>query len=50
MADLPYVGCGVLASATGMDKVIMKLLFEQAGLPPSPSPPSSAPNGNSSPT
>lgn len=32
MADLPYVGCGVLASSTGMDKVIMKLLFEEAGL------------------
>ncbi len=36
MADLPYVGCGVLASATGMDKVIMKLLFEEAGLPSVP--------------
>ena len=24
MADIPYVGCGVLASACGMDKVIMK--------------------------
>jgi len=33
MADLPYVGCGVLASACGMDKVAMKLLFLQAGLP-----------------
>ena len=32
MADIPYVGCGVLASSTGMDKVIMKLLFEEAGL------------------
>jgi D-alanine-D-alanine ligase len=33
MADVPYVGCGVLASACGMDKVAMKLLFLQAGLP-----------------
>jgi D-alanine-D-alanine ligase len=33
MADIPYVGCGVLASACGMDKVAMKLLFLQAGLP-----------------
>ncbi|HXG64666.1 MAG TPA: D-alanine--D-alanine ligase family protein, partial [Blastocatellia bacterium] len=32
MADVPYVGCGVLASATGMDKVVMKQLFERAGL------------------
>ena len=32
MAAIPYVGCGVLASATGMDKVIMKQLFTQAGL------------------
>lgn len=33
MAGVPYVGCGVLASATGMDKVAMKALFERAGLP-----------------
>jgi D-alanine-D-alanine ligase len=33
MANIPYVGCGVLASACGMDKVAMKLLFSQAGLP-----------------
>lgn len=33
MAGIPYVGCGVLASATGMDKVIMKHLFSQANLP-----------------
>jgi len=32
MAGVPYVGCGVLASATGMDKVTMKQLFERAGL------------------
>src|SRR5215813_7415154 len=33
MADVPYVGCGVLASATGMDKIVMKRLFREAGLP-----------------
>ena len=33
MAQVPYVGCGVLASSCGMDKVAMKLLFAQAGLP-----------------
>jgi D-alanine-D-alanine ligase len=33
MADLPYVGCGVLASSCGMDKAYMKILFRDAGLP-----------------
>lgn len=33
MANLPYVGAGVLASAVGMDKIIMKKLFAQEGLP-----------------
>jgi D-alanine-D-alanine ligase len=33
MADIPFVGCGVLASSCGMDKVTMKSLFIQAGLP-----------------
>jgi D-alanine-D-alanine ligase len=33
MAGIPYVGCGVVASACGMDKVIMKVLFRDAGLP-----------------
>ena len=33
MAEVPYVGCGVLASSCGMDKVTMKSLFVQAGLP-----------------
>jgi D-alanine-D-alanine ligase len=33
MANIPYVGCGVLASACGMDKVVMKKLFTDAGLP-----------------
>ncbi len=32
MAAVPYVGCGVLASATGMDKIVMKQLFTQSGL------------------
>jgi D-alanine-D-alanine ligase len=32
LADLPYVGCGVLASSTGMDKTIAKRLFKEAGL------------------
>src|SRR5690606_31867570 len=30
--NIPYVGNGVLASAAGMDKVIMKNIFAQAGL------------------
>jgi D-alanine-D-alanine ligase len=33
MAGAPYVGCGVLASACGMDKATMKVLFKDAGLP-----------------
>lgn len=33
LAGIPYVGAGVLASATGMDKDIMKKLFRDAGLP-----------------
>ncbi len=33
MAGIPYVGCGVLASSCGMDKVVMKTLFRDAGLP-----------------
>ncbi|MDN7246553.1 D-alanine--D-alanine ligase [Planococcus shenhongbingii] len=34
--NLPYVGNGVLASAAGMDKVVMKQLFEIAGLKQTP--------------
>ena len=30
--NLPYIGNGVLASSAGMDKVVMKQLFAQAGL------------------
>jgi D-alanine-D-alanine ligase len=33
LADLPYVGAGVLASAVSMDKAITKKLCAQAGLP-----------------
>src|SRR5882762_10815023 len=33
MAAIPFVGCGTLASACGMDKVTMKALFREAGLP-----------------
>jgi len=33
LADMAYVGAGVLGSAAGMDKVIMKSLFRAAGLP-----------------
>ena len=33
MADVRYVGSGVLASAVGMDKHYMKVVLESAGLP-----------------
>ena len=33
LADLPYVGAGVLASAVGMDKATMKAVFQARGLP-----------------
>jgi len=33
MANIPYVGAGVLASAVGMDKILMKKVFAQEGLP-----------------
>jgi len=36
MANLPYVGSGVLASAVAMDKAIAKQLFAQAGLRQAP--------------
>ena len=36
LPGLPYIGCGVLASAVGMDKDIMKRLFLQAQLPVAP--------------
>lgn len=36
LADLPYVGCGVLASAVGMDKDVSKRLAALAGIPIAP--------------
>ena len=33
LANVPYVGAGVLASAVGMDKATMKLVFAARGLP-----------------
>jgi D-alanine-D-alanine ligase len=36
MAGIPYVGSGVLGSAVSMDKMMMKSLFAQAGLPSVP--------------
>lgn len=33
MLNLPYVGCGILASSVGMDKVYTKVIFEKAGIP-----------------
>jgi D-alanine-D-alanine ligase len=33
LAGIPYVGAGVLGSAVGMDKDVMKRLFRDAGLP-----------------
>jgi D-alanine-D-alanine ligase len=32
LANLPYVGAGVLASAVGMDKAVMKVVFAARGL------------------
>lgn len=37
LASLPYVGCGVLASALAMDKLIAQRLLEAAGIPTIPS-------------
>ncbi|HEY2833157.1 MAG TPA: D-alanine--D-alanine ligase family protein [Sporichthyaceae bacterium] len=36
LADLPYVGSGVLASAVSMDKAFMKVVLAGAGLPVGP--------------
>ena len=33
LAGLPYVGCGILASALGMDKESAKLMWTNAGIP-----------------
>lgn len=32
MLNVPYVGCGVLASSVGMDKIMMKRIFESVGI------------------
>ena len=31
--DVPFAGCDVLSSAVGMDKHVMKLVFQDAGIP-----------------
>ena len=31
--DVPFTGCDVLSSAVGMDKHVMKLVFQDAGIP-----------------
>jgi D-alanine-D-alanine ligase len=36
LANVPYVGAGVMSSAVGMDKAVMKRLFESYGLPVTP--------------
>jgi D-alanine-D-alanine ligase len=36
LANVPYVGAGVLASAVGMDKAMMKVIFAARGLPVAP--------------
>ena len=36
MLGIPYVGCKVLASSVGMDKVYTKIIFEKAGIPQAP--------------
>jgi D-alanine-D-alanine ligase len=37
LADIPYVGAGVLGSSVGMDKVVQKELLKHAGIPTAPS-------------
>lgn len=36
MMQVPYVGCGVLASSVGMDKAYTKIIFDKAGIPQAP--------------
>ena len=36
MLKVPYVGCGVLSSSIGMDKVYTKIIFEKAGIQEAP--------------
>lgn len=33
LMDIPYVGCGVLASSVGMDKILMKDVYKANGIP-----------------
>ena len=33
MTGIPYAGCNVLASANGMDKITMKMILAQSGIP-----------------
>jgi D-alanine-D-alanine ligase len=33
LANIPFVGCGVMASSVGMDKIIMKDIFKANGIP-----------------
>lgn len=33
LIGIPYVGCGVMASSVGMDKIVMKSVFKAEGLP-----------------
>jgi D-alanine-D-alanine ligase len=33
LADIPYIGAGVLGSSLGMDKILQKQVFQEAGLP-----------------
>jgi D-alanine-D-alanine ligase len=40
LANVPTWGSGVMASAVGMDKAAMKILFEARGLPVTPGTPS----------
>ncbi len=37
LADIPYVGAGVLGSAVGMDKVVQKEILRQSKIPVTPS-------------
>lgn len=33
LADIPYSSCGLVGSAVGMDKIVMKAVFQSMGLP-----------------
>lgn len=33
LMDIPYVGCGTMSAAVGMDKIVMKEVFRDIGLP-----------------